>query len=189
MADDENPPLLDENHPLVNEQSRHTTKRYLVVAVVLALLLAVSVLAIIGLVVALSVTLTAAPSDCSSPDCVELAATVLQNMDTSVDPCVDFYNYSCGGWDANNVIPEGNGLWGVFQELDVNNKVLLKKLLEGDQENNVTAVSYLRSLYGACLDLSALTSRGAKPLLDLVNYTGGWDLIGVHNGTGGSFSS
>ena len=29
----------------------------------------------------------------------------LNDMDKSVDPCVDFYTYSCGGWQKKNPIP------------------------------------------------------------------------------------
>ena len=31
-------------------------------------------------------------------------------MDRSADPCVDFYQYSCGGWQKNNPIPAGPDL-------------------------------------------------------------------------------
>ncbi len=31
-------------------------------------------------------------------------------MDRSADPCVDFYQYSCGGWQKNNPIPRGPDL-------------------------------------------------------------------------------
>ena len=33
----------------------------------------------------------------------------LTSMDRSVDPCVDFYKFTCGGWMKNNPIPAGSG--------------------------------------------------------------------------------
>ena len=44
---------------------------------------------------------------CMTESCVTLAALVLDNMDRSIDPCDDFYNFTCGGWEATNIVPEG----------------------------------------------------------------------------------
>ncbi len=47
---------------------------------------------------------------CTTPSCVKLAATLLSNLNQSVDPCIDFYNFTCGGWDADNIVPPGLAL-------------------------------------------------------------------------------
>jgi len=33
------------------------------------------------------------------------------SMDRSVDPCADFFTYSCGGWIKNNPIPPDQSSW------------------------------------------------------------------------------
>lgn len=35
-------------------------------------------------------------SICNTPGCVEAAANVLKFMDSSIDPCDDFYDFACG---------------------------------------------------------------------------------------------
>jgi putative endopeptidase len=55
-----------------------------------------------GLVVLLGgVLLLAIPASAQ-----ELRALDPKLMDTTADPCVDFYQYSCGGWVKENPIPQ-----------------------------------------------------------------------------------
>ena len=43
-------------------------------------------------------------------------------MDRSVDPCVDFYAYSCNGWRAQNPIPSDKSRWSVDGTPDTDNQ-------------------------------------------------------------------
>src|ERR1700691_1220495 len=42
-------------------------------------------------------------------------------MNREVDPCMDFYAYSCGGWQNNNPIPTDRASWDVYSKLATQN--------------------------------------------------------------------
>jgi endothelin-converting enzyme len=45
-------------------------------------------------------------SVCTSVQCVQSAAEILNSMDKKIDPCEDFYGFACNGWISNNPIPK-----------------------------------------------------------------------------------
>jgi putative endopeptidase len=96
----------------------------------------------------------------------------LDSMDRSIDPCVDFYHYSCGGWQKKNPIPADQTSWSVYGKLYVDNLNFLRTILEqaassGSGRNAVT--QKIGDFYGACMDESAAEKRGLsglQPTLD-----------------------
>ena len=115
---------------------------------------------------------------CMSPTCIDAASSLRKAMDTSVDPCKDFYKYSCGNWEETNIIPEGFGRWSSFGQLDESNSVALKNALEQPvPEGDTGSVSKARYMYAKCMDLDLINGAGAKPLQALINRTGGWALV------------
>ena len=51
---------------------------------------------------------------------MRVAGEILSKMNKSVDPCTDFYTYSCGKWLTETIPPDNYGSWNAFQVGAVN---------------------------------------------------------------------
>src|SRR3984893_18761290 len=97
-------------------------------------------------------------------------------MDKAVDPCVDRYHYSCGGWQKKNPIPPDQTSWSVYGKLYQDNLTFLRGILEqaaqpNPQRNAVT--QKIGDFYPACMDESAVEKRGLsaiQPELDAIAH-------------------
>jgi putative endopeptidase len=114
-----------------------------------------------------------APSAASVPGVkVTLADVGLEavSLDRTADPCVDFYQFACGGWIQNNPIPADRARWGRGGEVDERNKVAIKALLDDAAKSTGAdpATKKLGDFYSSCLDEAAIDRAGTaafKPLL------------------------
>jgi putative endopeptidase len=89
------------------------------------------------------------------------------SMDKAIDPCVDFYQYSCGGWQKKNPIPPDQVAWGVYGKLYQDNLQFLRGILEQaaagkGQRDAVT--QEIGDFYSACIDEAAVEKAGLGPL-------------------------
>ena len=51
---------------------------------------------------------------CLTESCILQTAKLLQEMDRTVDPCQDFYQFACGGFLSSTEIPEHKTISGKF---------------------------------------------------------------------------
>lgn len=54
------------------------------------------------------------------------ASRLIENMDSTVNPCENFYQYACGGWLKKNIIPETSSRYSTFDILRDELEVVLK---------------------------------------------------------------
>jgi putative endopeptidase len=94
------------------------------------------------------------------------------SLDRSVDPCVDFYKFSCGGWEKNNPIPADQAGWSVYAKLANDNQQFLWGILEDDSKAPSGPSSAPRTpvqqkvgdYFAACMNTSTIDALGDTPL-------------------------
>jgi endothelin-converting enzyme/putative endopeptidase len=88
-------------------------------------------------------------------------------MDRSVDPCVDFYAYSCGGWQRLNPIPPDQTRWSVYGKAYQENQRFLWGILEeaGKPAPGRSAERQkIGDAFAACMDVKAIDAKGLQPI-------------------------
>src|SRR5215471_15219942 len=88
-------------------------------------------------------------------------------VDKTLDPCNDFYKYSCSKWVSANPIPGDQVYWSTGSGLQLWNEGVLRDTLEASSKNdpNRTAVQQkIGDYWAACMDESGIESAGLKPL-------------------------
>jgi endothelin-converting enzyme/putative endopeptidase len=123
-----------------------------------------------GALLAQTATSTAASGSTAAADANQ--ATKLEHfdpnlVDKSLNPCDDFYKYSCNKWLSANPIPSDQVYWSTGSGLELWNDTVLRETLEAASVNDAKRSPVQQKIgdyWAACMDESGIEAAGLKPL-------------------------
>lgn len=111
---------------------------------------------------------------CSNAPKGQVASFTGEDMDTTVDPSVDFYKYANGGWIKQHPLPGDKSRFGVFDLMAEENRERLKEIINDVAANKGPQGSVSQKIgdfYASGLDMEKRNANGyssLKPYLEKI---------------------
>uniref|UniRef100_H3BI35 Membrane metalloendopeptidase like 1 n=1 Tax=Latimeria chalumnae TaxID=7897 RepID=H3BI35_LATCH len=158
---------------IVEKSTRAGKKSWSLIEIGLSVLLLLMICAVVALAI-LYTAKRVSDNMCTTPGCVTAAARIIQNMDSTAEPCEDFYQYACGGWLNRYVIPETSSRYSIFDILRDEMEIILKGVLETSEVDERDAFKKAKRLYKSCMNESLIEQRDSLPLIGMIEMIGEW---------------
>ncbi len=116
--------------------------------------------------VAMLISMAGAQQTAPAPAKHEPALDVT-SMDRAVDPCMDFFQYSCGGWIKSNPIPPDQSSWDTYSKMQDENRERLRAILEAaakPDSSRDASEQKIGDYYASCMDEKTIDEKATEPL-------------------------
>ncbi|KAJ8929212.1 hypothetical protein NQ314_018091 [Rhamnusium bicolor] len=115
---------------------------------------------------------------CLTPGCIHTASRVLEYMDTNVDPCDDFYEFTCGNFLKKTNIPDDKSSVTSFSIIsDMLQEQLRTMIEEPIQPHEPKPFQLTKTLYRACMNKTLIESEGLETIHAILKELGGWPVL------------
>ena len=121
--------------------------------------------------------------ECQTAECIKVAKYIRRSLNATVNPCEDFYRFSCEGWMQRNPIPKSYNDYSTFtkvsQEIEDELRGLLEKhdkVLDDAKNTAYEALRKAKNFYQSCMDEKEIERLGPKPVLDFIREIGSWSI-------------
>ena len=118
---------------------------------------------------------------CLTAGCIKAASDLLSTMDQTADPCSDFYQFACGRFNAETVMPDHQAEVGSISIIREEINKRLRKLFEaGSSKTEPRVFGHIRNYYNSCMNKEAI-KRSNEYLKEILEKIGGWPVLEGEN--------
>uniref|UniRef100_A0A0R3RHK8 Neprilysin-2 n=1 Tax=Elaeophora elaphi TaxID=1147741 RepID=A0A0R3RHK8_9BILA len=114
---------------------------------------------------------------CLTKGCIQAANNLLMAMNLSADPCDNFFEYACGQWNRDHMIPDDMFAYCTFASVRENVRQQMRVLLESDISPESRSIEMTRIAYQTCMNTSKLESVKSSQLLSSLRQLAKWPLL------------
>lgn len=122
--------------------------------------------------IAIAMAITAMPLSTMAQSSALGPGIKAENLDRSVAPGEDFYQFACGGWMKNNPLPAAYSRYGSFDKLSEDNSKRINTILT-DLSSNTYSIGSLEQkigdLYRLAMDSVRRNKEGVAPAMPRLN--------------------
>ncbi len=101
----------------------------------------------------------------------------IADMDLTVDPGDDFFQFANGGWAARSEIPSDSPTWGAAEEVADRVQGQLFEIMDGFPSDPSTGEGKARTIYDQYLDMATRDEQGVTPLAPIMEQTSAIDSL------------
>ncbi|XP_058790778.1 neprilysin-2-like [Phymastichus coffea] len=115
---------------------------------------------------------------CETQACIEAASLILKNIDSNAVPCDNFYQFACGKFLKESVIPESKHSVSSFTQADEKLWQQLRTSLERKMDQKAPRTfRVLQSFYNTCLDIAKIDETSTYEILNILKKLGDWPVL------------
>uniref|UniRef100_A0A8D9BV62 Neprilysin-11 n=1 Tax=Cacopsylla melanoneura TaxID=428564 RepID=A0A8D9BV62_9HEMI len=129
------------------------------------------------------------PKLCYSEGCIHTASKLLQSMNNTVNPCDDFYRFTCGRFLEETIIPDDKSGESSFSVISDQLETQLRTIIEEPvKESDIKPFKLAKNLYKVCMNKSQIEQQGLGHMKYVLKHLGGWPVLEGESWDEGSFS-